>query len=55
MRARGFLEAVLYVCGTYREKGVERGGNGRSRVRENKKGRPLSEAPLFGVALSCVC
>jgi hypothetical protein len=36
-------------------KGVERGGKGRDWGRENKKGRPLSEAPLFGVALSCVC
>jgi hypothetical protein len=34
---------------------VRRGGKGRDRGRENKKGRPLSEAPLFGVALSCVC
>jgi hypothetical protein len=30
-----------------------RGAKGRDRVRENKEGRPLSEAPLFGVALSC--
>jgi hypothetical protein len=56
MKGKGFLEAVLYVLGAYREKGwegVER--DGTRGVKTRKGALPFGKAPLFGVALSCVC